>query len=63
MTIVKNHREYEIDGKRYFVERYADKPHFVWLWRYGRVFIERGYCSIISDCLRSRPNLKRLLLN
>lgn len=37
MTIVKNHREYKINNTTYFVERYADKPHFVWFWRYGYV--------------------------
>lgn len=37
MTIVKNHREYDINGQRYFVEKYADKPHFTWFWRYGYV--------------------------
>ncbi len=64
MTIVKNHKEYEINGKRYYVERYADKPHFVWFWRYGS-FVEingNEYATIISNRLSTRPNLKRLSL-
>jgi len=62
MTIVKNHKDYIIDGLRFFVQRYADKPHFVWFWRYGYIIErpEKKYCYIISDGLRSRPNLKRL---
>lgn len=35
MTIVKDFKEYEIGGVHYFVEKYADKPDFVWFWRYG----------------------------
>lgn len=61
MTIVKNHKEHRVNGKVYFREMYADKPHFVWFWRYG-VFTdyERRFATIIKDGLRSRPNLKRL---
>jgi hypothetical protein len=64
MTIVKNHKEYEINGKVYFAEKYADKPNFVWYWRYG-VFTDYGkrYATILKDGLRSRPNLKRLFGN
>ena len=63
MTIVKFHREYRINGKIWFVERYADKPHFVWFWRYGYIYDEeRGFSRIVSDRLRSRPDLKRLSL-
>lgn len=58
MTLSKNHREYEINGETWFVEQYADKPHFVWFWRYG--YILRGKAYIQSDMLFSRPNLKRL---
>ena len=62
MTIVKNHKEYEIDGIKWWVEKYADKPHFVWFWRYGYTLLFNGeaYSYIVSDLLRSRPNLKRL---
>ena len=64
MTNVKNHREYEINGKRYYVERYADKPNCVWFWRYGG-FVEingHEYATIISYGLSTRPYLKRLSL-
>ena len=62
MTIVKNHREYDINGQRYFVEKYADKPHFTWFWRYGYVvkFGTVDICYKLKDQLLSRPNLKRL---
>ena len=61
MTIVRKYREYEIDGERYFVEQYADKPHFVWLWRYGKCAARHGaFATVISGGLWSRPNLKRL---
>ena len=61
MTIVKRKKEYRINGKVYFCEMYADKPHFVWFWRYG-VFTdyERRYAEILRSGLHSRPNLKRL---
>lgn len=61
MTIVKNHKEYEIKGGRYFVEMYADKPHFMWLWRYS-VYESNGnetYARIIGDSLLCRPNIKK----
>lgn len=61
MTVVKNYKEYEINGEHYFVEMYADKPDFVWFWRYGKfIDYERRYARILSDMLRSRPNIKRL---
>lgn len=62
MTIVKNSKDYEINGEKYFVEQYADKPHFLWFWRYGK-YGNYGYgatAKVIKDGLRSRPNLKRL---
>ena len=64
MTIVKNNKEYHFGGKVYFREMYADKPHFVWYWRYG-VFTdyEKRFAKILKDGLRSRPNLKRLFGN
>ena len=63
MTIVRRHREYEINGERYYVEQYADKPHFVWFWRYGKVVDkDRALVTAISSGLWSRPNLKRLNL-
>ncbi len=61
MTIVKNSKKYTINGTTYFVEQYAEKPHFVWFWRYG--FIDKsGMGRVTSDRLRTRPNLKRLNL-
>lgn len=62
MTIVKRHKEYEINGEMYFVEMYADKPLFIWFWRYGKYcnYGHEANATIISDTLRSRPNLKRL---
>lgn len=61
MTIVKNTKQYEINGTTYFVEQYANKPHFVWFWRYG-YFDKSGTGRVISDMLRNRPNIKRLSL-
>ena len=62
MTIVKNSKRTIINGTTYFVEQYADKPHFVWFWRYG--YIDRsGMERVISDMLHTRPNLKRLNLS
>lgn len=58
MTIVRNRKKYVIHKKTYFVEQYAEKPYFYWLWRYG--YIGDKYSYIISSGLRSRPNLKRL---
>ena len=62
MTIVKNHKEYEINGVRYFVEKYADDYHNDYLWRYGYIVkfgtADVGY--VLKDGLRSRPNIKRL---
>lgn len=62
MTITKNHRETEINGRVYFVEQYAEKPHFTWFWRYGYMVkfgtADMGY--IMKSQLHSRPNLKRL---
>ena len=60
MTIVKQCKKYEINGTTYFVERYAEKPHFVWFWRYGYINKRDGMGYIISDHLFSRPNIKRL---
>lgn len=61
MTIVKNHKEYKIGGTTYFVERYADKPYFVWFWRYGYIVDERSITArTIRSGLLTRPNLKRL---
>ena len=62
MTIVKNHKDYEINGEKYFVEKYADKPHFLWFWRYGKYgnYGHGANAKILSDMLRSRPNIKRL---
>ena len=52
MTIAKNHKEYEINGTTWFVEQYADKPHFVWLWRYGYITDKgRGLAIIVKDML------------
>lgn len=59
MTIVKNHKEYEINGERYFVEMYADKPHFSWMWRYGVYESNGKYARIISDNLLHRPDIKK----
>lgn len=58
MTVITNHKEYAQDGKRYFVEQYADKPHFVPLWRYGEYL--SGCAYVIKSQLRSRPNIKRV---
>ena len=61
MTVVKNHKDYEINGERYFVEMYADKPDFVWFWRYGKYGNYGGAnATILKDGLRSRPNLRKL---
>lgn len=65
MTLVRKERDYEINGHRYFVEQYAEKPHFIWLWRYGK-YGNYGLGSnarVISSGLRTRPNLKRLQLD
>ena len=62
MTLTKNYKEYEINGETYFVERYADKPDFVWFWRYG-CFVETRWgrmAMTLSDMLLTRPNLKKL---
>lgn len=62
MTIVKNSKDYEINGEKYFVEQYADKPHFLWFWRYGK-YGNYGHgetAKVIKDGLRSRPNIRRL---
>lgn len=58
MTIGYYYKEYEIDGEKYYVSQYAEKPYFVKLWEYG--YIRNGICYRISYGLRSRPNLKRL---
>lgn len=61
MTITKLHREYENKDthETYFVEMYANKPHFIWFWRYG--YIDRnGLAVTMKDMLFSKPNLKRL---
>lgn len=59
MTTIKNSKEYNIDGKRYFVEQYQDKDMHVPLWRYGELYDDnRG--SVLRDGLRTRPNIKRL---
>ena len=62
MTIVRKHKEYEINGEKYFVEQYAEKPHFIFLWRYGKYgnYGHGATARIIKDGLLSRPNLKRL---
>ncbi len=62
MTIVKNHKRYERNGETYFREMYADKPDFVWLWRYGVLgdFGRGANARVIKDNLLSRPNIKRL---
>ena len=62
MTIVKNSKDYEINGEKYFVEQYADKPHFLWFWRYGKYgnYGHGANAKVIKDGLLSRPNLKRL---
>ena len=60
MTITRKHKEYEFDGETWFVEQYADKPDFVWFWRYGYIYKGMGY--VMSDRLFSRPNLKRIAI-
>ena len=62
MTIVKNSKDYETNGEKYFVEKYADKPHFRWFWRYGKYgnYGHGATARVIKDGLLSRPNLKRL---
>lgn len=68
MTIEYYHKEYDIDGQRYYIAQYADKPHFVKLWEYGYVYenyrigksVFSKMCVAIKSGLRSRPNLKRL---
>ena len=64
MTIVKNRKDYEINGQKYFVEQYAEKPRFIWFWRYGyyRTYNGVEMAVIEKDLLRTRPNLKRLAL-
>lgn len=59
MTLVRKHREKIVNGETYFVEQYADKPHFVWFWRCGWVEKE-GLAHITKDGLWTRPNLKRI---
>ena len=60
MTIVKNYKAYIINGKKWFVEKYADKPEFVWFWRYG--YVTNGIAVVVRDQLFSRPRLNRLSL-
>ncbi len=59
MTIVKNHKEYIRNGQKIFVERYAEKPNFVWFWRYGNIN-EQGLAVVEKDMLFSRPRISRL---
>ena len=68
MTIGYYYKEYEINGRTYYISQYADKPFFVKLWEYGYIgdcqiggVIYRNICIAISRGLRSRPNLKRLI--
>ena len=63
MTIVKNHKNYKVGETTFFIERYANKPLFVWFWRYGYYSKNiNGYTSVIilSERLRSRPKPKML---
>lgn len=60
MTIGYYYKEYEINGTKYYIAQYADKPDFVKMWEYGIVF--HGYIKAISRGLKHRPNLKRLKL-
>ena len=62
MTIVKNNKEYEINGVRYFVEKYSDDYHTADLWRYGYIakWGTVDFFYKLKDGLRSRPNIKRL---
>ena len=62
MTLTKNHKEYEFYGVKYFVEKYAEKPHFTWLWRYGYIvkFGTADIAYILKKDLLSRPNMKKL---
>ena len=60
MTIGYYYKEYEINGTKYFVAQYAEKPYFTKLWEYGYVYPPPCYNVTISRGLRSRPNLKRL---
>ena len=64
MTNVLSHKEYQgLDGKTYFVEQYQEKGWKAPLWRYGCCSDDPTVCStILSDMLRTRPNLKRLNL-
>ena len=61
MTIGYYYKEYEINGTKYFVAQYADKPYFTKLWEYGYVYPNGNV--VISRGLRSRPNIKKLFGN
>lgn len=59
MTIVFKHEEFVTDsGQRMFIEQYADKPHFVKLWRYGAAGF---YGRVFSSGLLTKPRKKRLI--
>ena len=65
MTTTLKYKEYKgLDGKTYFVEQYKEKEWKVPLWRYGYFESDDPTISstILSDMLRTRPNLKRLNL-
>ncbi len=62
MEYVIKHDEMEIQGTKYFREQYTETGFTTYLWRYGYYLKTGGkeYAYLISDMLRSRPNLKRL---
>ena len=62
MTIVKSHKEYEINGDRYFVENYSESHCAADLWRYGYIakWGAVDFYHKLKDGLQSRPNLKKL---
>lgn len=62
MTTVKNHKDYFIGDKHYFVEQYAHSGMSVFLWRYGYYYADK-VAILLGNSLKSRPNLKRLFGN
>lgn len=56
MTATDNYKEICKGNETYFMERYAEKPNFVWFWRYG--YICNGNRVLLKDGLRTRPRIK-----
>lgn len=58
MTITYHEETHTINGREFFIEQYADKPHFVKYWRYGEIINGIGYTH--SEMLWTKPRLKTI---